>query len=262
MKNFKRLIAVALTAAMVAAVPAAAATEKVTWPALTTTSGIQRSVNGFAARYREGGKWLRRTWKKVKEYGTWYWFYFDANTLAARAKAYPRYANNVASRTINGTHYGFDMYGHRVSGVWASAPANGASGKFFAFKADGTYDKTLTKKLRGLATFNKRFDVSVIYAENNTIKHSHKTNYLYGYLEKIGYTPNEVQVLYANARFNGSLNFGALQAINPDLFAVLNSWSTVMTTAYRYVYDTFEVYTVVRPGKGEIIVGVTAITKW
>jgi hypothetical protein len=245
MKNFKRIIAVALTAAMVAAIPAAAATEKATFMG-RTTSGLERSVNGFAARYKEGGKYVRRTWKQAREYGRNYWFYFDSNTLCVRAKAYKQYVNNVAVKTISGKQYGFDMYGHRVSGIWASVPKPGKngmtaiSGKFWCFNEDGTYNKGQTKKMRALAEFYDRFDA----------------------LKKVIGKENEIEEVTGTDDFNAV--FGQLRNINVTLFNVLQN--TVAKCVRRYIYDNFEVYTlVIKQGKRkevERIVAVTAVSKY
>ncbi|MBR2259604.1 MAG: hypothetical protein IJ899_20165 [Blautia sp.] len=245
MKNFKRIIAVALTAAMVAAIPAAAATEKATFNGYTK-SGLERSVNGFAARYKENGKYVKRVWKKAKEYGTTYWFYFDSNTLCVRAKAYKNWVNNVACKSIGSKYYGFDMYGHRVSGVWATVPMPGKngmtsiSGKFWVFDEDGQYNKGKTKKLRALSEYLDRFDA----------------------LKKVIGAENEMEETTGTQDFYAT--FGPLRNIAVNLFNTL--LNTEGKYIRRYVYDTFEVYTIgIKQGKRNVverIIAVTAVSKY
>lgn len=263
MKNFKRVIAIALTAAMVASVPAAAATEKATFIG-RTKSGLERSVNGYAARYKEVDpvtkktKFVRRAWKKAKEYGTWYWFYFDSDTLAVRAKAYKNYVNNVATHKIGDKAYGFDMYGHRVSGLWASVPKPGSngmtsiSGKFWYFNADGTYNKGVTKTYRALAEYLDKFAALKTKLNGIGVNEIEEC-----YREKV----NGVWV-WRNGDFNRI--FGALRTINNALFVVLTN--TACDYVRRYTYDNFEVYTLgIKQGDRatvERVIAVTAVSKY
>jgi hypothetical protein len=252
MKNFKRLIAVALTAAMVAAIPAAAATEKATFRG-QTTRGLERSVNGYAARYKEGGKYVRRTWKQAREYGRNYWFYFDSNTLCVRAKANKNYVNTVAVHTIGGKKYGFDMYGHRVSGIWATIPnpgKNGASaisGMFYCFNEDGTYSGKKTKVLRDKFQF-----LADVGYDPKTKKDE---------IDKMFGEPNERETSTSAAEFRTI--FGQLRTLNNALFTLLEG--TTCSSVSRRVYDNFEIYTVII-GQGkratERVIAVTAVSRY
>jgi hypothetical protein len=189
MKKFTKLVAAALTAAMVLSVPASAVTSTVNINANRITDGLRRSQNGYKAMYYVKDRRVRNSWKKVHENGANHWMYFDSNGLALRAKKISGWDNNVAVKNIGGKRYGFDVYGYRVSGDWVSATKfqgikweiltdwerytvdattldglnlNGLqTGQaymlrgwytvIFSFKKNGEYDITRTRKLRGLS---------------------------------------------------------------------------------------------------------------
>ena len=109
--------------------------------------GLVRS--GLTVRYYKGGKPITSQWKKAKENGTAYWFYFGKDGKAYRASKKVGFQNNIVVKTIAGVRYGFDIYGHRLRGLYANASPRG---KFYFFTSKGVYNPSRTLTYRKLST--------------------------------------------------------------------------------------------------------------
>jgi hypothetical protein len=256
MKNVKRLVLAAVALAMVATSSVSALTGTSGAPGydgqgynatvVITNQRLVRPQNRYApgsARLvykKDGGSiwyYLKNSWFVAKDYdGKNYKFYFDSNGITLRAAIKAGYKNNIVLKQINGKVYGFDTYGHCISGLWATAPNNynvDREGKFFYFNSDGEYNKRTTQIIRAKTKFLSSF-VSGSAARNTVTK--------YG---------GSVNIHRAATRYYNSKIFTAVYS------ATAIDISKAVSAVHVYTYDHFDVVTY-KVGSNELILRVHA----
>ena len=146
MRNMKKLLFALLCLALVQTAVLALPRFSQEVQAATAKKGLVRK--GLTVYYYKGGKPITNQWKKAKDGDAAYWFYFGKDGKAYRASKKAGFLNNIVIKTIGGVRYGFDMYGHRVRGMWANAAAKG---KLFFFTSKGVYNPSKTLAYRKIS---------------------------------------------------------------------------------------------------------------
>lgn len=258
MKNMKRLVLAAVALAMVATSSVSALTgtsgapgydgqgynasvvitnERLVRPQNRYPPGSARLV--YKKKDNKNSIWyyLKNSWYVAKDYdGKNYKFYFNSNGITLRAAIKAGYKNNIVLKQINGKVYGFDTYGHCVSGLWATAPANytvDREGRFFYFNNDGEYNVATTRLIRNRTKILSSF---VSGSAARTI------------VNKYGGSVNIHRS--ATKYYNSKILFAVYSTMAADIVKSVSS-------VHIYTYDHFDVVTF-KYGSRELILRVHA----
>jgi len=102
--------------------------------------------------YYKKGKKITNKWKKIKQDGVKYKFYFGKKGKAYKAKSLTNKAYNVKLFKIKGKKYGFDNKARRVIVDASAGKAAGVyvdnKNKIYVFNKKGIYDSKASKALR------------------------------------------------------------------------------------------------------------------
>lgn len=164
MKKTKKIFAVVLCLLMML-MPVVSAQEAVTVQAATKMATVKvKTDKKTGKRYAldAKGKKITNQWGKTSN---GYIYYFTKNGTAYQADKEMQGKYGIVIKKINNQYYGFDVYGHRVSGIhMASTSLYGLSKLYYFNPKTGAYDANKSKVYRKYAVSARA--VSKPYQDN------------------------------------------------------------------------------------------------